>query len=174
MDFFGLHLQQEMPCSTEQCTHAQVSDVSSEAEIERDASFFSPSPFNGRFQMRGQRKWTSETLALIFMLLFLACTEKHSLRRRWRGSYLHRGGFHSPGTRHRKNTGIFRNILPLPLKSASDISPGHRCSLSSRHIPGDSIFSFGDTFSQGGTLVSISFEARGDQGGLSTAASHTL
>lgn len=30
---FGLHLQQEMPCSTEQCTHAEASDVSSEAEI---------------------------------------------------------------------------------------------------------------------------------------------
>lgn len=36
MDFFFLHLRQEMPCFTEQCTHAQVSDVSSQTEIEME------------------------------------------------------------------------------------------------------------------------------------------
>lgn len=30
---FGFHLQQEMLCSTEQCTHTQAPDVSSEAEM---------------------------------------------------------------------------------------------------------------------------------------------
>lgn len=39
---------------------------------------------------------------------------------------------------------------------------------------GNSIFSFPDRFSFGGTLVSITFEVQGDRGGLSAAGRHTL
>lgn len=62
---FGLHLQQEMPCSTEQCTRAQVSDVSSEAEI---GKAFSPSM--AAFKMQEKGKWIRDALAVILWVFF--------------------------------------------------------------------------------------------------------
>lgn len=47
---FGLHLQQDMACSTEQCTHVQDPKVSSEAEIGKPLFF----PFSDC--------WVSETM----------------------------------------------------------------------------------------------------------------
>lgn len=150
---FGLHLPQEKPCSTEQYPLAQVSEA--------EKGFFCPRwmlPHAGK-----ERKWTSETLAVI-LSLFFACTTKCP---QWGGNTL----------------GLPRSMAEQEAHAASSLICAVLRMLAAHFVQfllvlflyfGNSIFSLPDRFSLGDTLVSITFEVPGDWGGLSAALRHAL
>lgn len=78
---FGLHLQQDMPCSAEQFTHAPAPEVSSEAGIGKALFPFSGCRVSGNF---GEIKRSREKEAVIYSSFSLHVHRTHPLTKRLR------------------------------------------------------------------------------------------